>query len=255
MNEEKFTDIADMYTKFRPPYPETFLKYLYSEVGVSKESTIADIGSGTGIFTETLLRRGSTVFSIEPNDSMRKVAEENLTGFKKYTSIKATAENTTLYSSSVDFITVAQAFHWFDKLRFKSECRKILKAEGKIILVWNIRDTSTELMLETAEVNRRYCPNFKGFSDGMNIEDPNEFLDFFNSNTCKVKTFQNDLTYNEDEFIGRNLSSSYSLTNMDKNYYMYINTLKSVFKKYNKNGYVYIPNVSTSYIGKVHPVI
>ncbi len=84
MNEERFSGKAKTYAKFRPKYPEEFIEYLYNELGFEKESIIADIGAGTGIFTEQLLKKGSTVFAVEPNEDMRRIAEENLSKYKKF---------------------------------------------------------------------------------------------------------------------------------------------------------------------------
>ncbi len=92
---------------------------------------MADIGSGTGIFSHQLLERDLTVFGVEPNDDMRMMAEQSLNLYSRFKSIKATAENTTLKENSVDLVTVAQAFHWFDKKSvqnrmstdFKTKCK------------------------------------------------------------------------------------------------------------------------------------
>ena len=144
MNETKFDGMGKIYDKFRPTYPQTFIKYLRSDVGVCKKSTVADIGSGTGILTRQLLEICKNVIAVEPNSDMRVVAEKNLNNFVNFTSVNGTAENTTLGSKSVDFITVAQAFHWFDRMKFKAECNRILIPKGKVILVWNRRDDNAE---------------------------------------------------------------------------------------------------------------
>ncbi len=110
---DKFTDKAEIYAKYRPSYPLEYIEYLISEAGLNEESMIADIGSGTGIISRQLLGRGYTVIGVEPNDDMRKVAEQTLKPDSRFISVKATAENTTLNDNSVDLVTVAQAFHWF----------------------------------------------------------------------------------------------------------------------------------------------
>ena len=76
---------------------------------------------------------------------MRAVAEEKYAAHKNIISVNGSAENTKLNDKSVDFITAAQAFHWFDRQSFKAECRRILKDNGNILLVWNDRDTETSL--------------------------------------------------------------------------------------------------------------
>ena len=80
-------------------------------------STIADIGSGTGILTQQLIHECSKVYAIEPNSDMRRVAEKRLRNEPGFISINGTAENTTLENESIDYITAAQSFHWFDSKR------------------------------------------------------------------------------------------------------------------------------------------
>ncbi|MDB8805765.1 class I SAM-dependent methyltransferase [Romboutsia sp. 1001216sp1] len=119
MNENKFNGMGKIYSKYRPSYPFDFIDYLFTDVGISQRSIIADIGSGTGILTRQLLEKGSKVYGIEPNADMRDIAETNLNNFLGFTSVNGNAENTTIDDNSVDYITVAQAFHWFDRERFK----------------------------------------------------------------------------------------------------------------------------------------
>jgi ubiquinone/menaquinone biosynthesis C-methylase UbiE len=47
---------------------------------------------------------------------MREVAEKKLGNELGFISINGTAENTTLENESIDYITAAQSFHWFDRL-------------------------------------------------------------------------------------------------------------------------------------------
>ena len=65
---------------------------------------------------------------------MRLAAERALGGSPGFVSVKATAENTTLADKSVDVVTAAQSFHWFDADAFKRECKRILKPGGKAVL-------------------------------------------------------------------------------------------------------------------------
>lgn len=250
MNENKFTGMGKIYSQFRPAYPQNFIDCLYNEVGFSEESVVADIGSGTGKLTKQLLEKESRVYAVEPNDDMRKIAEENLSSFSNFASVNGTAENTMLPDSSVDFITVAQAFHWFDRQKFKAECRRILKDNGTVVLVWNSRDERSPLILKIDEISRKYCPNFKGFSGGMRGGNAEEFDGFF-AHRCEMKMFDNPLSFDERGFIGRCLSSSYSLKENDENYSDYLNELKNIFNKYSENGTLIMPNKTETFIGKV----
>jgi len=62
VNEAKFDGMGEIYAKFRPTYPKAFIEYLRSDVGFNKESTVADIGSGTGILTKQLLQITKNIF-------------------------------------------------------------------------------------------------------------------------------------------------------------------------------------------------
>lgn len=251
MNENKFDGMGNIYAKFRPNYPKAFIDFLFTNLNLPKNCAFADVGAGTGILTKQLLEKDSTVYAVEPNDDMRKVAENNLNEFSKFIPVKGTAENTTLSDNSIDIITVAQAFHWFDRQKFKEECRRILKPSDKVILIWNSRDSKSELIIENDSINRKYCPNFKGFSGGMKgAATEDDFSDFF-SGEYIVKTFQNPLTYSKKNFVGRNLSASYALKENDENYTSYVNELEKLFDKYSKDCVLTMPNFTMCYFGTV----
>ncbi len=251
MNEKKFEKMGDIYTKYRPSYPKEFIDYLYEKSFITKKSIIADVGAGTGKFTKLFLDRGNKVFLVEPNDDMRNVAEEELKSYANLTTLNGNAENTKLKDNSVDFITVAQAFHWFDCKAFKAECKRTLKTDGKVLLVWNSRNPESEVTIDSFKVNQLYCTNFTGFSGGMNWDTVNEDMEEFFGGDYEELSFANDFEYDEESFIGRQLSSSYALKESDEKYIEYIDALKSVFTKYSNNGIILDPNTTKAYLGKI----
>lgn len=251
MNEHKFDGMGQVYAQFRPSYPQEFITYLYEEAGLQTDSVLADIGAGTGILTRQLLEQGNLVYAVEPNPDMRAVAEADLKGFENFVSVNGTAENTTLAENSVDGITVAQAFHWFDRPQFQKECRRILKSDGKVVLVWNSRDFESLLVQENDQVNRTYCPNFKGFIGGMRgAVDEGDFDDFFIGG-YETKAFSHPLRFDKQGFIGRNLSASYALKADDPNYTAYIKELDALFEKYAVGNTLIMPNITRCYVGSV----
>src|ERR1700756_4507620 len=105
---ERFSSRVGNYVRFRPSYPPHVVDVLREECGLTPDSLVADIASGTGIFTRLLLGNGNRVFGVEPNDKMRRAGEEYLASFQKFESVSGTAEATTLPDHSVDLITCAQ---------------------------------------------------------------------------------------------------------------------------------------------------
>ena len=254
-NEDRFTGKAKIYQQYRASYPNELIEYLYEKAGFSKNSVIADIGAGTGIFSRLLLEKGSRVFCIEPNDDMRVVSENDLRRDAKINQcifVNAPAENTGLKEKSIDFITAAQAFHWFDRQQFATECRRILKDGGKVVLIWNIRDFEHEIVQKDFLIRKKYSVgDAKGLSSGE--KSINELTGFFLDDMYEESTFVNDLRLERNDYIGMNLSRSYA-PREDKEPEKYINFVADLFKlfdEYSNNGVLFYPHHTKCYIGTV----
>jgi SAM-dependent methyltransferase len=180
---------------------------------------------------------------------MRNAAETELGGYAGFVSKSGTAEHTGLKEQSMDAVTAAQAFHWFDARLFKTECRRILKPGCCVALVWNSRDAASPLVSENGSIIRRHCPDFKGFSGGMD-DDPEKTERFF-CGGYEYRTFRHDLKYDLDGFIGRNLSASYAPKQGDAAYEPFVHEITELFSRYSRDGNVLMPNVTRSYIGRV----
>lgn len=249
-NEEKFTGKSKVYDLYRPSYPSELLDCLIKESSLLSTSRIADIGSGTGILTKQLLEKGFTVLGVEPNSEMRHIAEQKLKSYSLFISVAANAESTMIDANSIDLITVAQAFHWFDIPQFKKECRIILNDKGKIALISNSRDLTDPLIQENEQICARYCPNFKGYSQGIE-ETPEIYSQFFKNGEYEIKVFKNDQLYNLQHYIGRNLSSSFAPKEGDATYELFIEALTAQFHQYAIDGVLVFPLLTKCYIGKV----
>lgn len=247
---KKFDGIANEYTKSRPSYAAEFIECLFGKYGFSASSVVADIGSGTGKFAKQLLDKGCNVICVEPNTDMRLVAEKELCGYSNFKSVSGSAENTNLPDNSVDFITTAQAFHWFDTKNFKEECSRIIKPNGKAFLIWNTRDTDALINQKLHRVYSKYCPDFKGFSGGTKPHD--DRIKYFFDNNYEYITFDNPLYFDREKFINRSLSGSYSLKEGDSNFDLYIEEIENIFDEFETDGIVKIENLTVAYVGTVN---
>ena len=127
----RFSGRVDDYVKTRPSYPHGVLAVLREECDLGPTSVVADLGSGTGLFTRLLLASGATVRAVEPNDEMLAAAEALLGTTPGFHSVAGRAEATALADASVDLVTAAQAFHWFDVPRARVEIARILRHPTK----------------------------------------------------------------------------------------------------------------------------
>lgn len=251
MNEDKFNHLADIYEKYRPSYPQKYVEDIIEKCHLNFESLVADIGAGTGILTRQLLHNNLKVVGVEPNPDMRKVLKKLETN-KNFRAIEGTAEHTNLENNSIDLVVVAQAFHWFDKEKFKEECKRILKPNGSVWILWNQLDENEEIVKEQKRIDDQYTNRFQEVNGILSATKKEEKIQgFFKDNRYETKVVDNPLENNKERFIGSNLSKSYSLKKEDRNYNNYITAFGEVFDKYSENGMVIIPNKTYGYLGKV----
>ncbi|MDH3197096.1 MAG: class I SAM-dependent methyltransferase [Candidatus Krumholzibacteria bacterium] len=135
----RFTGRVSHYVRYRPGYPEALFDCLVREAGLDASCAVADVGSGSGIFTRALLPRVGRVYAVEPNAEMRAAAERELGTMAGFISVEGTAEATRLPDLSVRLVVAAQAFHWFDPEAARREFQRILEPGGRVALVWNSR--------------------------------------------------------------------------------------------------------------------
>lgn len=245
MNENKFTGKAELYSKYRPSYSEKLIDRLYE---MTNAETVADIGAGTGIFTSALLKKPWSVTAVEPNLDMLSVLKSDLGG--KVKTVVASAENTTLDTESVNLITVAQAFHWFDKARFKAECQRILTPDGHLAIVWNSR-CQNDLEEERNKICMKYCDCYRSghVQTGYDYFDGDTFLrnEYF-KNTDFLR-LENERFVTREQFVGDNLSRSYAPKRDDSGYDGFVYELESAFSKYEKDGRVSQNYITECYLG------
>lgn len=244
---QKFTGRAVDYVKGRPAYAEAFLQSLAEDHGFSPGAEAADIGCGTGKFSAQLLEKGFRVYGVEPNDDMRGQAESALGAWPGFRAVKGTAADTTLADASMDLVTCAQAFHWFDPEAFSAECRRILRPRGKVFLIWNMREESAGINREMYELYKSFCPAFRGFAGGIQKDD-GKIRRFFSSG-YQYQEYENPLFYTMETFISRSLSGSYSLKEGDPGFQEYLGGIREVFGKYENHDLVEMPNKTVVYFG------
>ena len=140
-----FARAADTYERARPEYPPAAVAWLAERLDLRPGRTVVDVAAGTGKLTRALVGTGARVVAVEPLAEMRRVLQEAVTEVE---ALEGTAEALPLEASSVDAVTVAAAFHWFDVPDALEEFARVLKRGGALGLVWNVRDARARIHQE-----------------------------------------------------------------------------------------------------------
>ncbi|MDE7139528.1 MAG: methyltransferase domain-containing protein [Treponemataceae bacterium] len=240
MNEEKFTGKADVYDRYRPAYPAEIAQWLYEK---TRAETVADVGAGTGRFTTCLCAKPWKITAVEPNADMREKLRENCPDVEI---VDASAERTGIAAGSIDLVTAAQAFHWFDRERFKAECRRILTPKGRLALVWN-NHRENDFRRDRDKVFITYC----GICDSAGGGEKDGDLFLRNEYFSAIEYFSatHRVSMDEEQFVGYSLSHSYSPKKGDEHYDAFVDELRGIVRKHQRNGRVEVSYEATCYLG------
>jgi SAM-dependent methyltransferase len=245
----RFSDRVENYVRYRPGYPEEALRVLRNDCGLTASHVVADIASGTGIWTRMLLQNGNRVFGVEPNPEMRQAGERLLADFPGFISVAGVAEATTLADHSVDFVTAAQAAHWFEREHSRREFARILKPGGWLVLLWNERVTdSTPFLRDYEQLLLTYGTDYADVRHERTTDAVNEFFD--------PLPFQERLFANRQEFDyagieGRLLSSSYVPGPEDAKYQPILRELRRIFDAHAVDGRATFEYKTRLYFGQL----
>jgi SAM-dependent methyltransferase len=124
---------AQAYERARPSYPPDAVAWVVDALGITAGRDVADVAAGTGKLTRLLEPTGAWLVAVEPVGGMRMQ-------LPRMPVAAGTAERLPFRDESLDAITVAQAFHWFDAEAALEEFHRVLRPGGRIALVWNARD-------------------------------------------------------------------------------------------------------------------
>jgi SAM-dependent methyltransferase len=240
----RFSTRAQAYSRGRPGYPDELLPLLERECGLTAESQIADIGSGTGLLARLFLDYGCAVTGVEPNAPMRAAGDRDLSAYPRFRSVDGRAEATGLETASVDLITAGQAFHWFEPEGTRAEFQRILRPGGWVALIWNEIAISPGFMAE-----------YKALQERIAKERPHptsaEFTAFFGGASWKMEALPNSASVDEEMLCARMSSSSWAPKSDTGEHDAMIAELRQLFAKYAEGGHVTMMYETRVYWGRV----
>ena len=205
----RFSDRVEDYVRHRPGYPSALMAWLRDAMGVAATWRVADIGAGTGISSRMWLDAGHAVIGIEPNQAMRRAAQAAFQSSPDIAWVDGTAEKTGLADASVDLLSAAQAFHWFDPEPTHREWSRILRPGGLAVVYWNSRVAQGDPFLEGYErLLRAFGTDYAVVAERH--QDDDAMKRWFGMGLRGTARFANQQRLDFEGLRGRLLSSSYA---------------------------------------------
>lgn len=133
-----FDEVAELYDRTRPRYPDALIDDLVSHSRVPAEGRILEIGCGTGQLTASLAARGFRITCLEPGASMAALARQRLARFPEVEVQSLTFEAWPLAAGAFDLVVSAQAFHWVDPAVRFAKSGDSLRPGGSLAVIGNV---------------------------------------------------------------------------------------------------------------------
>lgn len=245
----RFSGRVGDYAKYRPGYPVEMLDLIAHLCRPDRGAGVADVGSGTGIFAELLLKRGFVVFGVEPNCEMRAAADSRLAGYVGFHSVDGTAEATTLEDNCVDLVTAAQSFHWFDPNHARREFARITRPKGLLVIVWNERRVdSSPFLVDYEGLLREYGTDY-GRVDHTKTPEGN-IVKMFDGKGYRTRSFYSEQALDHEGLLGRILSASYMPAPKHSRYEPMVDAVADLFRTHERKGSVTIEYDTVAYYGR-----
>ena len=154
-DSRSFDDVAELYERVRPSYPEEAVDWLVRRLGLDAGSTVLDLGAGTGKLSAAFARRVARVIAVEPGPAMLAQLRRAL---PEAEAVLGAAEAIPVGDAAVDAVVCGQSFHWFRMDEALREIRRVLRAGGGLGLIWNVRDPDDPLQAEVTALLAPFVP-------------------------------------------------------------------------------------------------
>jgi SAM-dependent methyltransferase len=226
----RYAASAAHYQQRRPSYPAALIDWIVESTGVQPPARVADIGCGTGIATRLFAVRGFDAVGIDPSEEMLGFARQE--GLARYASGHAAA--LPLATASIDLVTAAQCFHWFDMVPTLAEFRRVLRPGGWSAAFWNLRGR-TPLMDEYYAAIRKYSSQY----DVLERQEaaPAALRKARGAVTWREAEFANGQTLDYTGLLGRAYSSS-CIEHGVRDKRAFERALRAMFDRYQQDGHI-----------------
>lgn len=247
----RFDDRVEDYVRHRPDYPRAMVDWLLETGALVPGRLAADVGAGTGISTAMLLDAGLEAIAVEPNAAMRAACLRTVgdrAGFRGVVDGRADALG--LDAASVEVVTAAQAFHWFDRAAFRRECARVLRPGGHVVVFWNTRPPTGTPFLDGYEaLLRTHGDDYAGVAERYDSDD--DVCAWLGDWFLDLRAFPHRQLLDRTALRGRFLSSSYAPSPGHPRHAAAMQALDALFDAAATEGRVSFDYLTRAFVGRI----
>ena len=246
---QRFSSRVGNYVRYRPGYPSAVIDLLKNECGLTPTSRHRRCRFGHRHLhphaageRQPRVWRGTECRNAQSRGGI-------LRAYPSFTSVAGTAEATTLADHSVDFVTAAQAAHWFDREKARREFIRICRPGGWTVLLWNERRTgSTPFLREYEQLLLEYGTDYQSVRHERTTE---QIETFFAPSPFQFRLLNISRNSTMPALEGRLLSSSYTPQAGRPGYAPMLRELRRIFDAHQQNGRVAFEYDTLVYYGQL----
>jgi SAM-dependent methyltransferase len=219
MSSIDFGRTAGDYGRHRAGFPADFFARVAPwGIGIAGQELL-DLGTGTGTLARGFATRGCRVTGLDPAPELMAQARElDREAHVEVRYVEARAEKTGLALDSFDVITAGQCWHWFSRDAAADEARRLLRANGVLLIAhFDWLPLSGSVVEATEALILAHNPKWRlAGGDGIYGR---WFADLSNAGFRGLESFSFDVEqpYSHDAWRGRIRASAGVAASLDKN--------------------------------------
>ena len=157
----RFASTASLYEHLRPPYPSEFFRSVAHKLGLTKQSSLIDLGTGPGLLALGFGPYVGRVVGVDPEPEMIEAARRAAAGAgRNITLIEGKAETLAPDIGSFDVVTIGRALHWMDRDLTLALLDRLVAHDGAIAICasFSATDGRNPWLDGYNEARRRWSP-------------------------------------------------------------------------------------------------
>ncbi|QOZ54494.1 class I SAM-dependent methyltransferase [Bradyrhizobium sp. CCBAU 53338] len=157
----RFASTASTYEHLRPPYPREFFRTVAHKLGLTRESSLIDLGTGPGLLALGFGPYVGRVVGVDPEPAMLEAARLAASRAGRHvTLIEGKAETLPPEIGAFDIVTIGRALHWMDRDATLARLDELVACDGAIVICasFSVTDGRNPWLDGYNEIRRRWSP-------------------------------------------------------------------------------------------------